>query len=101
MKKFVLIALASACFMTGALSAQAQQAADTTEYDMATVSCADFVKNQDELVSTMLWLDGYVSALAENTIVSQAWMQEFTTHMLQYCQANPAKTIMDGVDAME
>ncbi len=94
MKKFLLIALASAFFMTGTLSAQA------ADFDMAKMSCKDFTANPNDMQYTMFWLDGYASACSEDTVTSQEWMEEFTKYMVEFCQGNPDKTIMNALEAL-
>lgn len=95
MKKIFLIALASTFFMNSSLLAQA------AEVDMAQLLCADFIANEDEIPFTMFWLDGYASAVSDNTVMTDEWMQEFSMHMVSYCTDNPDMTILDGLEAME
>ena len=53
-------------------------------------------------ISTMLvWIDGYMSAKSDNTVMSNAWMEKLGGHLGQYCSKNPAKTIMDAIEAMK
>lgn len=96
MKKLLLAAVT-------ALMLAAPAAVSAQETDMAKLSCKDFVAaaaNEQQMGILLAWIDGYMSAASENTVMSEEWMTKLGTHMVTWCQANPAKTIMDAMDAM-
>ncbi len=93
MKFFMTFAFMA--FLGFASVAQAQ------DIDLGKITCAEFLASDKATVEkTMIWLDGYISALSENTVMSAEWMQEFGEHMGTYCTKNPSKTILDAVDAL-
>ncbi|MBO4334779.1 MAG: hypothetical protein J5846_02965 [Desulfovibrio sp.] len=91
-----------AAFALLALLGMPLAASAANEVDMAKVSCKEFLGGGDESISTMLvWIDGYMSAKSDNTVMSNAWMEKLGGHLGQYCSKNPAKTIMDAIEAMK
>lgn len=96
MKKLLLLVVAAAilCAPLGAL------AKDDT--DMAKISCKEFLaQDKDKIGMMLVWIDGYMSAKSDNTVMSSEWMEKLGTHMGTYCGKNPAKTMMDAINAME
>ncbi len=76
--------------------------AQAQDVDFSKVKCSEFLNSGEaNIQNTMIWLDGYVSALSDNTVMSTEWMKEFGTHMGTYCTKNPNSTILEAVDAME
>lgn len=97
MKKFLL-----ASFMAGLLfMSQASHAAQ--QFDMAKVTCAQLMQDADDesAMALMLgWVDGYISAKSNNTMVSDEWFVQLALHMSQYCIANPQATIIEAMQAI-
>lgn len=49
--------------------------ADTNEVDVGKITCGEFLKADDNGKTFMLtWIDGYMSAQSENTVMSNEWM---------------------------
>ncbi len=48
----------------------------------------------------VMWIDGYMSGKSGNTSISDQWMEKLGTHLGTYCAKNPAKTIMDAIEAV-
>lgn len=94
MKK-IIIAL-SLLLMT--VVAQPVMASDV---DMTQYSCKELIDSKNDIPFIMFWIDGYMSALSENAVMSSEWMQELTEHYMSYCKKNPKHTIMDAMEAME
>ncbi|MFI3270532.1 MAG: HdeA/HdeB family chaperone [Pseudomonadota bacterium] len=94
MKKMLMIAFAFIVIVGTVPCAHA------VEFDMAQRSCVEFIENVDDITYTLFWIDGFSSALSENTIVSTDWMTKLSTHMVTYCQQYPNHTIMQAMEAL-
>ena len=94
MKK-MLLAVAAAAVLCGAPFAS--QAADQ---DMAKITCKDFLADQANMPLMIMWIDGYMSAQSENTVLSEEWIQKLGMHLGMFCGKNPDKTIMQAMEAM-
>ncbi|MCR4666479.1 MAG: HdeA family protein [Desulfovibrio sp.] len=70
------------------------------ETDMAKISCKDFLGSGDQMGTMLAWIDGYMSAKSDNTMMSKEWMEKLGKHMGEYCAKNPGNTIMQAMDAM-
>ncbi len=71
------------------------------DIDMAKVTCKEFTSSDKDGMSMMLtWIDGYMSAKSDNTVMSDEWMEKLATHMGSYCVKHQNKTIMDAMDSM-
>ena len=70
------------------------------EIDMAKVTCKEFLESKENMPVLLTWIDGYMSAQSDNTVMSSEWMETLATHMGKFCAANPGKTIMDAMEAM-
>ncbi len=94
MKKFIVCALLTA-FMGFAGVASAQ------DQDLAAMPCGEFVKADAQTLQLIIfWIDGYMSAQSENTIMSEEWIKKLSFHMGSYCAKNPKHTIMQAMNAM-
>ena len=49
----------------------------------------------------LTWIDGYMSAQSENTVMSNEWMAKLGTFLATYCTKNPNTTVLDAVGNME
>ena len=71
------------------------------ETDMAKITCKEFLSAGESEMGLMLtWIDGYMSARSDNTMMSKAWMEKLGAHMASFCSSNPGKTIMDAMNAV-
>ena len=94
MKKLMLAAIA-ALFLCAPVASFADE-----EIDMAKLPCKDFMASGDEMGMLLSWIDGYMSAKSNNTMMSSAWMEKLGKHMGEYCSKNPGNTIMKAMEAM-
>ncbi|MBQ9407586.1 MAG: hypothetical protein IJU37_12725 [Desulfovibrio sp.] len=95
MKKVLATLVAAAFLCAPAMSL----AGDET--DMAKLPCKEFIKAPENEMGILLgWIDGYMSAKSDNTMMSQAWMEKLGKHMGEFCAKNPDKTIMQAMEAM-
>ncbi|MBQ9451892.1 MAG: hypothetical protein IJU65_01165 [Desulfovibrio sp.] len=68
--------------------------------DMAKITCKEFLDAGDNMSMMLTWIDGYMSAKSDNTMLSEEWMKKLGTHMGQYCGKNPGHTIMQAMEAV-
>lgn len=94
MKKYLLAALT--VVMLGA----APFAAHAAEQDVAKITCKEFLTDKQNISMMVMWIDGYMSGKSGNTSISDQWMEKLGTHLGTYCAKNPAKTIMDAIEAV-
>ncbi|MBQ7585716.1 MAG: hypothetical protein IJU40_05655 [Desulfovibrionaceae bacterium] len=95
MKK-ILASLALAAFLAAPAASMAGG-----DIDMSKVTCKEFLNAGDQGIGMMVtWIDGYLSAKSDNTVMSDEWMKKLGTHMGTYCAKNGSKTIMDAIDAL-
>ncbi len=92
---------ASVC-ASAAMIIAAPAFADTNEVDVGKITCGEFLKADDNGKTFMLtWIDGYMSAQSENTVMSNEWMAKLGTFLATYCTKNPNTTVLDAVGNME
>ncbi len=92
--KFLMLAL-----FVGLLSFSSVAKAE--DVDFGKLTCKYFNSSSDQEKGILLmWIDGYMSALAENTVMSDEWMKKLGMHFGSYCAANPGKTMMETMEAM-
>ncbi len=94
MKKFIMAAVAAAFLCAPA-------AGFAGDIDVAKIKCKDFLsQKENEIGQLLIWIDGYMSAKSDNTVMSDAWMEKLGKHMGGFCAKNGDKTIMDAIQAM-
>ena len=94
MKKLFFAAAAAAMLCGAPLASQA------ADQDVAKVSCKEFLDSKENMPMMIMWIDGYMSAQSDNTVLSEEWIQKLGTHLGSFCAQNPSKTIMDAIEAM-
>ena len=94
MKKLLFAAVAAAMLFCAPVSAQAE------DQDMAKITCKEFLESKENISLLLMWIDGYMSAKSNNTVLSDSWMEKLGTHMGTYCGKNPTKTVMEAMEAM-
>lgn len=68
--------------------------------DMTKLSCKEFMDSGDAGIGmTLVWLDGYLSALKNDPNMDEAWMEELGTEVGKFCSQNPAKPVFDAIRA--
>ena len=94
MKKFILAVVAAAFLCSPAVSF-------AEDMDMAKITCNDFLsQKEDDIVSVVIWVDGYLSAKSGDTVMGQEWMKKLSMNLASYCKQNGNKTLMDAIDAL-
>lgn len=68
--------------------------------DIAQITCADYAatESQDDKITILLWIDGYLSSEADVTITGEEWFAALFGHMESYCPANPSVTLIDAAN---
>ncbi len=90
MKKLFSLALVLALFLGFAGTSRA------ADQDLGKFTCQELLASGTQNITMMMfWMDGYLSAQSDNTVLSDAWLQKFGNHISTYCAANPKKTLMD------
>ncbi|MFI3270866.1 MAG: HdeA/HdeB family chaperone [Pseudomonadota bacterium] len=64
--------------------------------DIAAITCADYAatENQNDKLTMIVWIDGFLSAEADVTITGAEWFGALFGHMESYCAANPSATLI-------
>ena len=92
-----LLAIAAAAFLT--LAPVAAQAGE--DVDMGKITCKELLSSpKDQIAMMLMWIDGYMSAQSENTVMSDAWMNKLSTYLGDTCSKNPGQTIMKAIENM-
>lgn len=94
MKKF-LIAAVSALALT--MSAGAANAEDQ---DMSKLKCSEFLQSGQSMPLIIMWIDGYLSAASDNTVMDDNYTKELGVHLGTFCKQNPDATIMDAMSTI-
>ena len=63
------------------------------DYDMAEVTCADMMKDNESMTLMYFWLDGYMSAKMDNTMLRQEEVESNINIIRKECEGNPRKKI--------
>lgn len=84
--------------MLGLIAISAPALAASSETDMAKVTCAEAAKEGPEvLVLMMFWIDGYLSAEEDDTVMTNAWLEELGKAVETGCAQHPDKPLLDVV----
>ena len=94
MHKWVFAAVVA--FMLGL----APLAAQADEVDMAKITCKEFLNDKEGMPAMIMWIDGYMSAKSNNTMMTDAWIEKLGVHLGTYCAKNPGNTIMQAMEAV-
>lgn len=68
--------------------------------DVLATPCAEILANANdpqESSSLLMWVDGYLSSLQDNLIMSQASFQQVGEHIGAFCQTNQGATLGDAL----
>ncbi len=90
-----------AALVAAVLCLPAMASAEDDVQDMSKITCKELLDADQNGKAMMLsWIDGYMSAKSNNTLISNAWMEKLGEHLGSYCAAHPNKTIMDAMEAV-
>ena len=62
------------------------------EFDMAEVTCDD-INNSEQGAMMMFWLDGYISASEDDTVISSDWLDELGGYLEEGCTEGNYKVL--------
>ena len=94
MKKFIMAAVAAAFLCSPAVSF-------AEDIDMAKIKCSEFLSQKEsDIVSIVIWVDGYLSAKSDDTVMGNEWMKKLSMNLASYCKQNGDKTLMDAINAL-
>ena len=94
MKNYIFGAIIASFLLSVPLVAQAETK------DVMKTTCKELVSDQKDMPLLMMWIDGYLSAESDNTVISDEWSKKLDNHMNEFCSKNPNKTIKDAIDAL-
>ncbi len=88
----------SVLFIAGALVAAMPTLAIAGEkVDMAELTCKQFLADEEGILPTVVWIDGYLSHQSGNTVIDMDQLVENVKQIAEECAAEPDKKIMDLV----
>lgn len=95
----LLIAMILAFALT--VPAQAQKQDYNSDIDFGSLSCHDFVQDiqtmsEDDLAAVLLWLDGYLSGVTGDHLLSWGGFELFAENLITYCQRNGRQLLLDA-----
>ena len=94
MHKWVFAAVVAVMLGLAPLAVQAD------EVDMARITCKEFLNDKEGMPAMIMWIDGYMSAKSNNTMMTDAWIEKLGVHLGTYCAKNPGNTIMQAMEAV-
>lgn len=89
-----LVAVALALLCAAPFSVRA------AEIDVAGIKCRELLAGEAQFPLVLMWVDGYMSAASDNTVLSEEWLARLAGHLGTYCATHPARTVMDAMQAM-
>ncbi len=101
-KKIVPIVLFVFLLLQIGTTAHAEQQNDI---DFANLTCEQFIDGLQEMDDesagyVMMWLDGYLSGITNDTLLHWEGLEEFGTKLAGFCQKNPHSGLLDSAKAV-
>ena len=98
--KIALSLLAGATLMLVAATADAQKSANM-DIDFGAMSCQHFIHevstgSEDDIGALFLWLDGYLSGVSGDTVLSFTGLEALAGSLVEYCQHNGRVSLLDA-----
>ncbi len=72
-------------------------AAAGEKVDMAELTCKEFLADEEGILPTVIWLDGYLSHQSGNTVIDMDQLVENVKQLADECAAAPDQKIMELV----
>lgn len=72
-------------------------AAASEKVDMAELTCKQFLADEEGILPTVVWIDGYLSHQSGNTVIDMDQLVENVKQIAGDCANEPDKKIMDLV----
>lgn len=95
MKKFLTAITAAATLVLSANAVLAE------EQDVAQIKCAEFLQSGPNMPLLIMWIDGYLSAASNDTVMNDDYIENLGNQLGSFCRANPDATLWDAVNALE
>ncbi|WP_026792009.1 HdeA/HdeB family chaperone [Pleomorphomonas oryzae] len=76
-------------------------AAAGEKVDMAELTCKQFLADEEGILPTVVWIDGYLSHQSGNTVIDMDQLVANVKQIAGECANEPDKKIMDLVPADE
>ncbi|WP_026784366.1 HdeA/HdeB family chaperone [Pleomorphomonas koreensis] len=72
-------------------------AAAGEKVDMAELTCQQFLADEDGILPTVVWIDGYLSHQSGNTVIDMDQLVANVKQIADQCAGEPDKKIMELV----
>lgn len=94
MKKFLVAVAAASALLMSSVAVHAE------DQDIAELKCSELMQSGQNIPLFMMWIDGYISAATDNTVMDDAYIEELGTKIGSFCKTNPDATIMDAIQSL-
>ena len=89
-----------AALATLGLLAPCLAVADDEPLDVSKMSCTEFnsvINDEDSSGSSYMiaWLDGYLSGISGDTTINVAFIEQFSTQLIEACAKSPRRNVLD------
>lgn len=80
-------------------------AGEAADIDFSSLTCEQFIVGLDQMDEesagyVMMWLDGYLSGITNDTLLDWDGLEVFTTNLAEFCQKNPHSGLLDATKAI-
>lgn len=88
-------------FAFTAAPVQAQKQNYNSDIDFGSLTCRDFVEDiqtmsEDDLGAILLWLDGYLSGVTGDHVLSWGGFETFAEYLVTHCQRNGRQLLLNA-----
>ncbi len=97
------LSVALACVLAaGAVPAEAQKRAKIDDnIDFGSYSCRQFLEeaaeaSEDDVAMVLIWLDGYLSGVSGDTVLTWDGFERFAEALVNYCDARGNHRLLDA-----
>lgn len=99
MNRLLIAMILAFAFTAGPVQAQKQNYSG--DIDFGSLSCSDFVQDiqtmtEDDLGAVLLWLDGYLSGVTGDHVLSWGGFESFAENLITHCQRNGRQLLLDA-----
>ena len=70
------------------------------DFDFLQYTCETFNLEESSRMMTIFWVDGFLSAQNDNTMIDDTWIEELSSHIVTFCQNNPDGNLSDALNAL-
>ncbi|NGZ27736.1 MAG: hypothetical protein G8345_12730 [Magnetococcales bacterium] len=99
MKKILTSLILSGLLM--ASPAVAAKKDSSSDINFGAMKCSEFMSemqnsSEDDMAAVLLWLDGYLSGVSGDTVLSWKNFESLTMKLIDYCGANGRVKVLDA-----